>query len=99
MKKQTILATGLATLILSFSLQSQAAVFMKYDGVKGESTARATCQTSQAASGRAVRAEYCGDNTAAAAATSPKTLKAPDNKPTALLLPAVQSAREAARRP
>ena len=89
MKKQTIVTTALSALILSFSLHASAAGYLKLDGVEGES--RAMSQGVRVASG-----DLNGDGKAARPAT-PKQIKAPKDNSKGLLLPAVQSAREAAR--
>ena len=88
MKKHTLITTAVSALILSFSLNASAAVFIKYEGVKGES--RAMSQGVRVASG-----DLNGDGKARPA--TPKQIKAPKDNSKGLLLPAVQSAREAAR--
>lgn len=82
MKKHTIILSGLTAVLLSAAVNVNAAAFLKYDGVKGESSAR-TSETQRPGMGGA----------------HPNRIKAESGETLALLLPAVQSAREAARRP
>lgn len=88
MKTTSITFAAVATFALAFTSASQAAVFAKFDGIDGEST-RVSAQQIQSANTRGTQGASTYGADKIQSNTSPSA---------ALLLPAVQAAREAARR-
>ncbi len=86
--KTTKTFAAVATLTLAFTSAAHSAVFAKYDGIDGESSFASTTQI-----------ESSGSQPARSASTQgPNHIQSNTTGTTMLLLPAVQSAREAARR-
>lgn len=88
MKTTSNTFAAVATLTLAFTSAAHSAVFAKYDGIDGESSLTNTRQIESSANQPVPNAPTQGAYQVQA--TTPGT--------TMLLLPAVQSAREAARR-